>query len=110
VEMKKLSARVLALLHRVPKGRVTTYKALARAIGNENLARVIGRILSQNKEVDKYPCYKVVRSDGRIGGYSLGVREKIRRLKREGIGVKNNRIIDFERMVFEFDEKLKRKN
>jgi deoxyribonuclease V len=96
-----LYKHTLMLLQQIPKGRVTTYKALAKALGNEKLVRVIGRILSQNKEPDKYPCYKVVYSNGKLGGYSLGIKEKIRRLKKDGIEVKNNKIVNFEKFLFD---------
>ena len=80
------------LLLKIPKGKVVSYKEIARKLGVH--PRVAGRLVGSNPDGDKYPCYKVVRSDGRIGGYSnpKGIMEKIRRLEKDGIEVKNNRI------------------
>ncbi|MFQ5647638.1 MAG: MGMT family protein [Candidatus Aenigmatarchaeota archaeon] len=86
------SEKVFRLLRKVPKGRVTTYKALAERAGTS--PRAVGRAMARNRHPDAVPCFKVVRSDGSLGGYSGpgGVREKIRRLEREGIEVKKGKI------------------
>ncbi len=76
----------------VPKGKVVTYKALSKKFSLH--PRTIAMILSKNKHPDKYPCYKVVYSSGHVGGYILGVEEKIKRLKREGIKVVDGKIKD----------------
>ena len=76
----------------IPKGKVITYKALSKKFSLH--PRTIAKILSKNKYPDKYPCYKVVYSSGHVGGYILGVEEKIKRLEREGIKVKNYKIKD----------------
>lgn len=82
------------LLSQIPKGRVTTYKALAEAMGSKGY-RQIGQLLHNNPEPDKYPCYKVVKTDGTLGGFALGCDDKIKRLGKDGIEVKNDRIVDF---------------
>ncbi|MBI5347542.1 MAG: MGMT family protein [Candidatus Aenigmarchaeota archaeon] len=86
------------LLRQIPKGKVTTYKEIAMAL--KTSPRAVGQMLNKNKEPDKYPCYKVVCFDSCIGGYSKGVKEKIRRLRKDGIEVKNGRIKNFEKIVF----------
>ena len=73
------------LLRKIPKGKVTTYKILAEKLKLH--PRAIAKLLSKNKHPDKYPCYKVVHSDGSIGGYIKGQKEKIRRLKKDGIEI-----------------------
>lgn len=78
---------------------MTTYGVLAHALGTRGY-RAVGRLLSSNPEPDRYPCYKVVRSDGSLGGYSGGTPEKIRRLRADGIPVKNGRITDFKNRLF----------
>lgn len=90
--MKK-SKLALSLLLKIPKGRVTTYGELARATGSS--PRAIGQILKSNKEPKKYPCYKVVKSNGEIGGYSGNknkINQKIRLIEKDGIKVENCRI------------------
>lgn len=86
------SREVFSFLKRVPKGRVTTYGQLAWKAGTS--PRAVGQIMRNNKHPDRFPCYKVVCSDGRLGGFThpKGVREKIRRLERDGIKVLDGRI------------------
>lgn len=91
---------VLELLTQIPKGKVTTYKELAIALGDEIATRAVGNILSENRFVNKYPCYKVVHSNGEVGNYILGKDEKIRRLIKEGIEVKNGKIINIDKYLF----------
>lgn len=81
------------LLRKIPKRKVTTYGAIARAAGRPRAARWAGKLLAANARPDHYPCYKVIRSDGSVGRYSGGgTKEKIRRLKRDGIEIKNGRV------------------
>lgn len=80
------------LLLKIPKGRVVSYKEIARKLRMH--PRAAGRLVGCNSDGNKYPCYKVVYSDGRIGGYSTpeGIAEKIKRLKKDGIEIRNGRI------------------
>ena len=89
------------LLTKIPKGKVTTYGILAKKLKIHH--RHVGILLSQNTDGIKYPCYKVVYSDGRLGGFTSprGIKEKIERLKKDGIKIKNNRI-DLKRFLFSF--------
>ncbi len=82
----KIKCRVFQLVKRIPKGKITTYKEIGQKIGIKSY-HVIGQILKENKDLEKIPCYKVVMSDGSIGGYSLGKLEKIKRLKLDGIKI-----------------------
>lgn len=85
------SQDVLKLVKKVPKGRVTIYKALAHKL-NTKAYRAVGSALNRNKNPIKIPCHRVINSDGSIGGYSKGTRIKIQLLKSEGIEIKNNKI------------------
>ena len=87
--------RALLLLRKIPKGKVTTYKELARA--TKSSPRAIGSVMRYNKNPKRYPCYKVIKSDGSIGGYSgqtkgKNIRKKISLLTRDGIKIKNDKI------------------
>ncbi len=91
---EKIRMKVLKALRRIPHGKATTYKHLAEIVGTS--PRAVGKILSTNDEPDYYPCYKVIMSDGRVGGYTINNRnnreteyEKIRRLRKDGINVKD---------------------
>jgi len=79
-------------LLRIPKGKVTTYGALAKTLNTS--PRAVGQALKRNQEPNKYPCYKVVHTEGRVGAYSApgGQQEKIRRLKKDGIEIKNGKV------------------
>ncbi len=91
---------VKRILLQIPKGRVTTYKAIAQALGDEIATRAVARMLASNPEPEKYPCYKVVKSDGTLGGYSLGVELKVKKLEAEGIRISNGKIEEFEKHCF----------
>ena len=89
------------LLLKIPRGKVTTYKALAEAMGLKSY-RQVGQLVHRNPEPNQYPCFKVVKSDGSLGGFALGLKEKIRRLKREGVRVQKNRLVDFNERFYAF--------
>jgi len=92
--------KVFKLLRKIPEGKITTYKEIGLKL-NLN-PRKVGRILSENEDLENIKCYKVVKSDGKVGGYKLGIKEKIKRLEKEGIKVENGKIVDFERRVLRF--------
>lgn len=64
--------------------------------------RFVGQLLNKNPNPDKYPCYKVVQSDGKLGGFALGRKDKIRRLKMDGIEVKNDKVVNFKQIFYQF--------
>ena len=76
-------AKVLAVVAKIPKGRVLTYKEVARRAGRPRAYRAVGNILNKNYD-PKIPCHRVIRSDGTVGGYNWGVKKKTELLKGEG--------------------------
>jgi len=70
----------------IPKGEVRSYKWIAKEIGNPKAYRAVALALKKNPFAPYVPCHRVIRSDGKIGGYSAkgGVRKKIQLLKKEG--------------------------
>jgi methylated-DNA-[protein]-cysteine S-methyltransferase len=95
--------RVLRLCSKIPKGRVSTYKEIGKALGGRGqIYRAVGRALHDNKNPINIPCHRVVASDGSIGGYSKGLKKKIQLLRKEGIEVKNRKMADFEKKFFKF--------
>jgi len=78
------------LLRKIPKGKVTTYKILAKKLKMH--PRAVGKLLNKNPYPDRIPCFKVVKSNGEIGGYKFGVKKKIYLLRKEGIEIKNDKI------------------
>ncbi|MHA1616575.1 MAG: endonuclease V [Candidatus Njordarchaeales archaeon] len=96
-EIPDLYCIVYKALLRIPSGKITTYGEIARALGDIRASRGIGQILALNPWPDKYPCYKVVRSDGTLGNYSYGgLPEKIKRLAAEGIDMSRGKILNFQ--------------
>jgi deoxyribonuclease V len=113
LEIPDIKQETLELLLQIPKGKVTTYRALAVALGDEVAARAVGQIMAQNEQPDKYPCYKVVHASGEVGNYSApgGTAEKVARLKAEGIEIRDGRIANLHRYLFtdfESSQPLKR--
>lgn len=90
------------LVKQIPSGRVSTYGALAKALGDPIAARAVGVMLSQNPEPVTIPCHRVVNSDGAIGGFTHpdGVLEKVKLLKREGVNVNKDIVSDFKNILF----------
>ncbi len=99
--MNTYQQKLQELLTQIPKGKVTTYKEIAGAMGTRGY-RFVGQLLHKNPYPDKFPCYKVVRSDGSLGGFALGARDKIRRLNGDGIMVRGNKIAGFENVLHKF--------
>ena len=81
-----------SLVKQIPKGRVSTYGALAVALGDIRASRAVGRMLNQNPYAPVVPCHRVVRSDGEFGGEREGAEQRKRLLEKEGIPIKNGRV------------------
>ena len=100
-------SEVYALTSKIPEGMVGTYGDIAKALGREGSSRVIGRILHINPYAPRVPCHRVVRSNGRVGGFAKGVRSKIEMLEAEGVKVSNGIVVDFQKVRFRgFSERL----
>lgn len=74
--------KVLAVVKKIPSGRTMTYKQAAKMAGSPKAWRAVGSILSRNYD-EKVPCHRVIRSDGSVGKYNRGTKNKIEKLKRE---------------------------
>lgn len=95
------SSKCYSLLRRVPKGKVTTYKALAHALGTKAY-RAVGNAMNKNPYAPRVPCHRVVKSNGEVGGFASGTKKKIEMLRREGIPVKNNKIENMQTFLYRF--------
>ena len=93
--------KVLKLTRKIPKGRVTTYKLIAGKL-KTRAYRAVGTALHKNKKPIIIPCHRVVNSNGFAGGYAKGIKKKTELLKKEGIKIKNKKIINFEKILFRF--------
>lgn len=101
----QFSQKVWELALKIPAGRVTTYGLLAvSAGGHPMLAQMITYILSKSPDVDKIPFHRIVYSDGRVWLDPKYKKERLKLYKKEGIRLdKNLRIIDFENLIYTFD-------
>ena len=98
----KLEEKVYKKLLEVPKGKVTTYGDLAKAIGLKNGQRVIGKIMNKNPYPVIIPCHRVIKSNGKIGGYAWGEKVKEKMLSNEGIKIKKGKILEVEKAIYRF--------
>ena len=82
--MKSFTEKVYEVVKKIPKGKILTYKEVAKKAGNEKASRAVGSILHKNFD-PKIPCHRVIRSDGKFGGYNRGGEKKIEILRGEGV-------------------------
>ncbi len=85
----------------IPKGMISTYAEIAKSL-DSNAYRAVGNAMAKNPHPVAVPCHRIVKSDGTLGGYALGISKKIQLLKKEGIKIKNNKVVDFESKLFLF--------
>lgn len=81
--MKSFSDKIYDLVIKIPKGKTLTYKEVARLVGRPKAYRAVGNVLNKNYD-PKIPCHRVIRSDGKTGGYNRGEGNKLKILKKEG--------------------------
>ncbi len=86
-QIQPFSLSVLRTLTEIPEGKVTTYKEIARRLGDANAARTVGTILSKNLWPLLFPCHRVVPSSYAIGKYIWGENQKILFLRKEGVTI-----------------------
>ncbi len=89
---KSFIQSVFAKTKLIPRGKVTTYKLLAEALGDAKAARAAGNALNKNRDPE-VPCHRVVRSDGVTGGFRDGAKAKIKILRKEGIEIISNKVL-----------------
>lgn len=96
--------KVYFITKQIPKGSISTYKEIGKAIGTKAY-RAIGQVLAVNPYAPEVPCHRVVKSDGKLGGFFGGyesdnINRKIRLLESEGIQIKNGSVENFHKTVF----------
>ena len=101
--------KVFNLLLALPAGKVTTYQAVARGLGVRSY-RAIGQALKANQKPEEIPCYRIVKNDGRVGGYygnnPCMISLKIEKLRKEGLvieeaeAIKDSRIINLKKYLY----------
>ncbi|WP_455364080.1 MGMT family protein [[Eubacterium] cellulosolvens] len=98
--------KVWRLMKEIPTGKVTTYKLIAEKIGCKAY-RAVGNACRRNPYAPVVPCHRVVKSDGGIGGFGgktsgAKIKKKIALLRKEGVEVKNEKIVNFKRILHRY--------
>lgn len=101
--------KIYELTKKIPKGKVTTYKILAETAGTKAY-RAVGQVLNKNpngilncKGKNMVPCHRVVDSKGHLHGFAHGLKKKKELLEKEGVKIKNDKVVEFEEVVLYFD-------
>lgn len=71
------SDRVRQVVQQIPRGETLSYQEVARRAGSPNAARAVAQVMAKNYD-PSVPCHRVIRSDGRVGGYNRGGEERKR--------------------------------
>ncbi|MBT8242765.1 MAG: MGMT family protein [Nitrosopumilus sp.] len=100
--MNTLEKKIYKKLAEVPKGQITTYGELAKAVGLKNGQRAVGRIMNKNPYPVIIPCHRVVMSTGKLGGFDYGPDVKTKMLTDEGVKIQGGKIVDFENKLYRF--------
>jgi len=87
--MHQARFRILTIVKTIPRGKVSSYAAIARAAHTS--PRAVGAVMRANRNKD-VPCHRVVLSSRAPGGFNRGVKKKTRLLRSEGVVIENNRI------------------
>ncbi len=105
----RFSEKIWQLCRKIPKGRVTTYKLIAEAAGTKAY-RAVGNAMNKNPSGllscgygrKMVPCHRVVDSIGHLHGFAHGLKKKAELLRKEGIRIKNKKVVDFEKVLYRF--------
>ena len=85
--MSSFSDRVRVVVRDIEKGQVLSYREVAYRAGNVAAARAVARVMAGNRD-PSVPCHRVIRADGRPGGYNSGGEERKRAILRsEGVDI-----------------------
>ena len=90
------------LIAQIPKGKICTYKEIAKAL-NTKAYRAVGNAMAKNPNPIVIPCHRIIKSDGSIGGYALGITKKISLLRREEIPIQKGKIVNYEKYAYTFE-------
>lgn len=95
--------RVYDVARQIPEGKVTSYGAIAKAIGAARSARMVGYAMNASHTMDDIPAHRVVNRNGLLTGkfHFDGTNLMQQLLESEGIKVVENKIVDFEKHFWE---------
>ena len=93
---------VYQVCREIPFGRVTSYGAIANYLGSNRGARMVGWAMNNAHKMPEIPAHRVVNRNGQLTGkmHFSSPNEMEERLKKEGINVQNDKIINFEEVFW----------
>lgn len=95
---EELIYEILSVVEEIPEGKVASYGQIAKLIGRDKNARLVGKVLSMSEYYGDYPCHRVVNSAGRL---APGFQEQRQLLIEEGVELKENGCVDMKRFQYE---------
>ena len=104
LEDHDMASLVYQATSQIPPGLVSTYGAIARALGDVRAARAVGMILSENPTPIVVPCHRIVYKDGNLGWYSgkgCGKENKEALLREEGVDIEDGKVADLQSSLFQ---------
>lgn len=98
----RFQERVLEMLKKIPRGKVTTYKIIGDKLGTKAY-RAVGTYVKNNPNAPVIPCHRVIKSNGSLGEYSGkdGIKGKTHLLRKEGIVIINGKV-DLKKYLYKF--------
>lgn len=90
--MVTFEEKVYKVVKKIPRGKVMTYKKVTALAGKPRAWRAVGNILNKNRNPNVF-CHRVIRSDGKIGGYGQGTKKKTSLLKKEGVKIIGSKLM-----------------
>lgn len=103
LKLTDFERKVLEFTDKIPKGRVSTYKLIAEAMGKPNASRAVGNALNKNPLMVTIPCHRVICSNGDLGGFGGGPDMKLKILTTEGLTFnKNHRLVNLQKSLYNF--------
>ena len=100
--------KVYRVVRQIPKGRVTSYGAIARFLGTAGSARMVGWAMNNASKMEDIPAHRVVNRNGLLTGkhHFPGTRVMEQMLEAEGVEVREDRIVDFQRYFWDPGKEL----
>lgn len=91
---EQLIYEILSVVEEIPTGKVATYGQIAKLIGKEKYARLVGTVLKRSEYYGSYPCHRVVNHAGRI---APGFSQQKELLEKEEVPSKNDTHVDLSK-------------
>lgn len=104
VQERDFFTDVMDVVRRIPRGRVTSYGAIARYLGAARSARIVGYCMNNSHTVKPpVPAHRVVTSAGVLSGkHHFGPEDRMQRLlEKEGVKVKDDQVVEFEKRFWD---------